>query len=46
MKLKAFAVAAVIAAAAVDVLFIWCFCRIAAKTDKTNEEGEDHEQEE
>ena len=41
MKLKAFAVAAVIAAAAVDVLFIWRFCKIAAKADENEKEDED-----
>ena len=41
MKLKAFAAAAVIAAVVVDALFVWCFCRIAARTDESEKEDED-----
>ena len=41
MKLKAFAVAAVIAAAVVDALFVLCFCKIAARTDESEKKDED-----
>lgn len=43
VKLKAFAIAAICAAVAVDIIFIWAFCRIAARADGTDKEGEERE---
>lgn len=44
MKLKAFAIAAIFAAVTVDIIFIWAFCRIAARTDETDKEDEDEQE--
>lgn len=44
MKLKAFAIAAICAAVAVDIIFLWAFCRIAARADETDKEDEDDEE--
>lgn len=44
MKLKTFAIAAICAAVAVDIIFIWAFCHIAAKSDGIDKEDEDDEE--